>query len=196
MENNKKSIWVQALNHGIVFGLIMVVLNLIVYFFDLVTMSLFAGLILWVFNLIIYFIIILILSKSYRNNVFNGYINYGKALSYGLVIGLYASVIYMIYNYIFLTLIDPDYLKNTMDTMAAMTEEYMINAGLSDEIIEKSMEGFSSRELPSPIVSSIWSIPSNMVLVLISTLFSSIFAKKKSDPFTSAMADVDESEEN
>ncbi|HBX51637.1 MAG: hypothetical protein A2W98_02290 [Bacteroidetes bacterium GWF2_33_38] len=196
MNTNKESIWYQAANSGLILGLILVIISVIIYVFDLVTMSLFAGFYIGVINLILYFIIIFVLSKNYRNKILGGYITYGNSLKFGILIGVFASLISALYQIIFNTIIDPDYQKITMEKIAAMTEEYMLSAGLSEEMVEQQMAAFDAREIPTPINAALMSIPGTIIFTFIVSLLTSIFVKKKNNnAFADAMTEVNDSTE-
>lgn len=196
MNVNKDSIWYHAANHGLIFGLINIVLAVIIYVFDLVTINLFAGFFIGIFNLVLFFIVIFMLTKSYRTKI-GGYISYGKALQYGLLIGVFASLIGALYQLIFNTLIDPDYQKIMMEKIGSMVEEKMIASGLSEEMIEQQMAAFDSTEIPSPVNTALKTIPGTIIFTFIVSLITSIFVKKKNEnAFAEAMNDIKETPEN
>jgi hypothetical protein len=83
------SIWKASLSSGLILGLIIVVYILIIYYLDLM-FNVYQGYILYLIQILSLFILI----KTYRENYKNGFLTYGQAVSSGIVISLYAAIIY------------------------------------------------------------------------------------------------------
>jgi hypothetical protein len=108
-------------------------------------------------------------------------------------VGFFSSVIVAFYTLIFNFLIDPDYQKNTMDKIAYMTEEFMTNSGLSEEMIETQMQQFRNQPIPSPVSSAFMVIPGSLIMFTIISLITSIFVKKKGDIFQNDNKEIQDS---
>jgi hypothetical protein len=116
--------------------------------------------------------------RAYRIEYLNGYMNYGQSFKMGFVILVIAGLITLVYTYVYIQFINPDYFRD----MAIVTEEKMIQRGMSDNQIEIAMEA-SSR---------VRNIKWTMIIGLLGVLFSgaiislvvSAFMKKESnEPF-------------
>ncbi len=193
---NKNLIWRNAMNHGLYLGLILIVIDVIVYFFDLMTLSLFSSAIIGAISFLLYFVLILFMTKSYRNNFLGGYISYGNALLYGILVGAFAAIIHAVYSFIFNAFIDPEYMKNMMDKIAMMTEEYMVKHSVPQDVIDQQMNKFQTRELPSPLMAALQSIPSSIIFTAIISLLTSIFVKKKQEFTPEPTSEEPTNEEN
>jgi uncharacterized protein YebE (UPF0316 family) len=192
MEKNKKSIWQDALKPGLILSLIFVIFSVIVYVFNLATINLFAGILTGLISLLLFVISMFLLIKAYRNEKLNGFISYGKALGFGIIIGLYASFVLTGYTYVFNNIIDKDYEKNVSVKMQQLTEEYMISKGVPDEMIEDQMAKIGEQAQKSPIKKLIYGFLGTFILSFIAALIAGAIAKKNQDPYLSAMQEVEE----
>ena len=101
MAETKSSLLKNAINGGLLLGLISIVFSVILYVLDIVPVGITKGLVMLVISLLIYFFVIFYTSKSYRNNVLGGYISFGQAFIFGLLVAIFAAILTAIYNYIF-----------------------------------------------------------------------------------------------
>jgi len=177
------SIWKDAVTPSIIFALISIIVSLVVYFFDLATKSLFAGLYIILFSTIINFILLLFLTKKYRNDILGGFIKYGKALLFGLIIGIYSSILVASYNYVFSTVIDTEYQKHTNEKAQVMTANYMLEKGIPESKVNEIVDKMKEKELPSPIKTSLISIPATIFFVFIISLITSAIVKREQEIF-------------
>ena len=124
---NKQNVWKNALNWGIIVGIVLIIYGVIMYF---------LGLSLEKWNNWVSYILliagIVYATIQYRDNVLGGSITYAQALGFGVLISLFASVMSAIYSYVFLTFIDTDFIGKVME----MAQEQMLNKGLTEEQIE------------------------------------------------------------
>ena len=196
MEEKSNSIWKDAIKPSLILSLISIIISVIIYVFDLVTISLFSGLFIWVIAFVIYVVVLAYLMKAYRNENFGGFIRYGKAFTFGLVITLISSVILSGYYIIFNTVIDPEYEKNITIKMQEKTEEYMISKGLPDEAIEdameKSQEKMKKQQERGILIKTGFSFLGSIIILVLTSLIAAAFAKKNKDPYQSAMQDIEE----
>lgn len=181
MEEKSTSKTKAILINGIILGLALTVFSVLLYIFNLNMKSYMD----W-FNYLIILGVVIYATKTYRDNNLNGSMTYGQALGLGTLILLIGVFIYSIYNYIFLTVIDPDFL----DKVLAIAEESLLDKGLSDDQIEMSMS--ISRKMATPVISSISGFVGKSIFGFILLLISSAFLKKEGDPYQEAMQDIDE----
>ncbi len=168
---NKVSVWKANLNAGIILALLGMVWTLILWFLDQTSnnklgMVFFAILIIGLFLGI----------KSYRDKYRNGFITYGQSLGAGVIIMLYYSIFTAIFTYILYKFIDP----NLLDKMLALTEEKLLEKGLTEGMIEQSMQ--IQKKIMTPLIISLSGILSNVFFGAILSLIISLFTKREGNP--------------
>lgn len=168
MEEQKSSLFKNALNWGVIMGIVLVIYSLIMWFIGL-SLEKWTN---WLSYLFV--VVILILATiNYRDKVLGGFMSYGQALGFGILVILIGVVISSIYNYIFMTFIDPEIINK----MLAMQEEEFLKSGLTDDQIDRTME--MTKKFMTPLVISIMVIPVSVFFGFIITLITSIFLKKE-----------------
>jgi len=195
MEDKKNDFFKHALNYGVILGLILIIFQVIVYIFNIITLSLWAGTIIGAVNLILLIICISVFIKSYRNNVLGGFIKYGRALWFGTVIALSGAILVAIYSFVFNSYIDPDYLENTAKAMQQKTTEYMESMGVPQSEIDKAADRMGGQMQTSPLKGALWSIPGTAILGFIISLIAAAVLKKKKGALAME-AEAAETEEN
>ncbi len=177
------SIWKESLTPSIIFALVSIIISLVVYFFDLATKSLFAGIYILLFSLIINFVLLLLLTKKYRDDILGGFISYGKALLFCLVIGIYSSIFVAAYNYTFSTVIDSEYQKHTNEKVQVLTANYMLEKGTPETQVNEIVDKMKKKALPSPIKASLLSIPGTIIFTFLISLITSAIVKREEEIF-------------
>jgi uncharacterized membrane protein (DUF485 family) len=148
MEEKSASIWKSALTYGSYLGLISIALSVIIWAGGLMeSMGLFGSAIIGLLSFVITFLLLLFFTKAYRNKELNGIISFKQAFQFAMLVILFSVIISTIYNYIFHTLIDPEYMKNLMAVMQQKTMDYMEKVGAPESQIDKTLEKFS--EIPT-----------------------------------------------
>jgi len=180
MEKNN-SFFKAAVTNGVILGLALIVYSVLMYILGLNLKS-FAG---WLSYLVI-ILILVYTTKAYREKYMNNVMTYGQALGFGMLIITVGSLIYIIYNYIFITIIDPGYL----DKVLAVAEEKMLERGMPDEQVEMALS--MQKKMMNPIMTSVWGFVGSVFFGFIITLITSIFLKKEGDSFESTMQNVEE----
>ncbi len=61
--------------------------------------------------------------KSYRDKVNNGNVSFGKAFTIGILISLFAGLGFGIVDYIYTTVINPDFMEQYIETMRSQGHE-------------------------------------------------------------------------
>jgi hypothetical protein len=135
------------------------------------------------FNLLLSVGIIYWFTKSYRDGVLDGYINYGHAFLYGFAAVILSTFITIIYTYIFNKFIDPEYTTRVLKTSATWTEEYMRSKGVPETQISDIIDKMMAKAKPSAIKTAITGLIGGAIMGAIVSLISSAFAKKVQDPF-------------
>ncbi|MBI5219686.1 MAG: DUF4199 domain-containing protein [Bacteroidia bacterium] len=124
-------------------------------------------------------------TKYFRDKMNHGSITYGKALGSGVLISLFSAIILAFYTFLFFKIIDPGALGKIYDLME---QQMMKQPNLTDQQIEMSIE--MAKKFTTPVTISIGIIFSFTLLGFVFSLITSIFLKKKTNPFDEAMKDV------
>ena len=180
---NKVSPWKANLNAGIILGLIGIIWTLVLWFLDQTT-NRSLGWIFWIVLIIGLFLGI----KSYRDKYLNGFITYGQSLGAGVIIMLYYSLITAVFTYLLYKFIDP----NLTDKLLAITEEQLVERGMTEGMIEQSMQ--IQKKIMTPLVMSVSSIFAGVFIGTILSLIISLFTKREGNPLIDEA--IAEEEEN
>lgn len=173
METNQTSKTKFALNYGAMVGLIVMALTLITYVFEMYEAS-------WMTYLSYVVLIagIYISTKKFRDEAQGGFITYGKALGFGVLIALFSAIILAFINYIYLGFIDDSFLQYSIDKM----EQGFYEAGtMSDEDIENALS--ISSKFVSPGFISISTLFFFTFVGFIISLITSAFLKNEKNEF-------------
>ncbi len=167
MEKNT-NIWKNAMNWGIILGIVLSIYSLIIYFLG-ATLENWAAYPSYLIMIggIVYATI------QYRDNMLDGSITYGKALGFGTLVMLFAGIILAVYSYILYEFIDTDLVTRILEK----AEEEMVNKGLPDDQIEMAIQMQS--KFMKPWLISLMSIFGSVFAGFIISLFTSIFLKKE-----------------
>lgn len=178
---DKSTFWKNSLKHGLIVGLAMVVYGILLYILEL-NLNTALGYV----NYAILIAGFILGTKAFRDNELNGTISYGRAFGYSVVILTVATVIYIIYSYLMMTVIDPDIINK----MQALGEEKMLERGMTDEQIEMAQQ--MNSKIMGPGLMSIIGFFGMMFIGTILALITSAFVKKEGDPYNAAMEDINE----
>ena len=111
--------------------------------------------------------------KDYRDKDNGGFIQYGKALSTGVLIAIFTGIIYAVFIFIFVSFIDPQFIQNILDT----ARQSMVEKGTaSDEQIEMAMK--YTKMFTTPPMIALFSILGYAFMGLIISLIESAILKK------------------
>jgi hypothetical protein len=183
MENKTSIFWNSVLLNGVILGIIGIIIQLLLWMFDYIPVGISGGLISLAVSLLIYVTLLFIFTKNYRDKSMGGILPYGKAFVYGLAVFVAAAVIGAIYNYIFLSFIDPEYQAKVVERSVAWTQNFMASKGIPEATISESIDKIREKALPSPLMASLKTLPFSVIMGAIVSLISSAFAKKEEKPF-------------
>ncbi|MDR1405950.1 MAG: DUF4199 domain-containing protein [Prevotellaceae bacterium] len=169
----KNSFIQNAATHGLIIGLALVVLSLLdwalgfygqKFAFSLLTWAaIIAGLI-WA-------------ATAYRRQT-GGFISYGQAFGYSLTVAAVYAVITAIFGVLLTQVIDPHY----METVLALAEESLLDAGMPSSQVDMAME--VSSKFSHPAINFISSILSTLfVSAIIALVTSAIVKRVNPNPF-------------
>ncbi|HKJ42375.1 MAG TPA: DUF4199 domain-containing protein [Sunxiuqinia sp.] len=176
----KSTFWKSAMTYGIYLAVAIILYNVILY-----VMGQNLNQTLGLFSYVIMGAGIYFCQYYYRNRELDGYIDYSKALGFGVAIMLFAGILNALYTVILLK-IDP----SILDQIRAMQEEALMKQGMSDDQIE--MAGEMMSKFQNPIIIVISSLFTFAFIGFIISLITSIFVKKKQDEdaFDEAMEEI------
>lgn len=124
-----------GLKYGLILGLISILFTVVMYATGLLTNQM-AGMIQGVFSLIVSFAVLFFAIKHHRDAKQEGYIVLSKAIGVGIITAIISALITSIFSYLLFTVIDP----GLMEEIMLMTEERLVNQGMSEDMIEQTME--------------------------------------------------------
>jgi hypothetical protein len=162
-----------AMTYGAIIGLSLVVYYVLLYLADL-TFNKALGLV----QYIVLGVGLYLGTKAYRDKALGGYIKYGRALVFGLIISVFVGIIVVFFNFIMMRYIDPGLVDKNMAIMEeTFQNSRLIPADQLDEMLDKARESMTS----------VWSIPSGVIVFslvgFIFSLVTSAFLKKDPNPF-------------
>jgi hypothetical protein len=174
MEENKNDILRHSATYGAIIGFALIIYSIFLYIGNL---SLSKGL-----GYVSYIIIIAGLYigiKKFRDNEPAGAIKYSRALGVGVLICVFLGFIGAVFAYFQFRFIDPE----LVNKMIEMTEEKLLEKGLSDDMVEMQIEVIKKMLTPG-----IMAISGFISYIFMGTVFSLIIAailKKEPNPFES-----------
>lgn len=139
MEKKNPSILVNALTWGVIIGLVSIVYSVILYMFDQTFNRAlgYAGIIIMIVGLVL-------AMKSYRNNVLDGVLPFGKAFGFGVLIVVISALLGSIYTYLLYTVIDPGLQEKMLEFAAdKMLESGRVPEAQLDQALEFSKKFMS-----------------------------------------------------
>ncbi len=155
MEDQKRaSVWKPAFQYGVLAGIILIVIAIVYYVAGQQQH--------WSSGIISYLALLVVIVyglKIYRDELLEGYIKYGRALGFGVLVSLIAGIISGLYTFAFFKYINPE----IMQELIIETEQ---------SILEKT-PGISERELETAMSFTKFFI--NPYFFFVSSLFSTTF---------------------
>lgn len=171
MEEHKKSMASHASKYGSMLGAILVAFSLLLYI-----LSVKPGNPVSMIDYLFFIGILFIGIKSYRD-VKGGYIKYGNALAMGVLISLFASIIFAFYTYIYFKFLDP----GAVDKIFAMMQEKWAEQGIDEDKTVQMVE--MMRKFMGPVFMALSAIINTVFRGVILSLILSIFLKKQDKSF-------------
>lgn len=172
MENqvNSKNI---IINYGLILGGISIIMNLIMY----ATNNHLAPH--WSISLIgfIALIALIVLGVKKFKESNNNYLTFGQALKVGVGIAIVSALLVSIYNYVFMTVIEPTY----MDQVMELQSQTLIEQGYTDDQIEATQE--MGKKLSGPFITSAFTIIGAAFLGFVISAITGAIMKKTEDQY-------------
>ncbi|MGO3182113.1 MAG: DUF4199 domain-containing protein [Aequorivita sp.] len=170
MDTQRASIKKIALNYGVLLALLSIVLQVISYVLDV---HIDRPWWLTVVQLLISVSVIVVGLKAFKTSN-AGFLTLGQALKTGVAISLIAGIIAVVFNFIFINYIDPDFIAKALEfSRVQMIEQ---NPNMSQEQIDNAME--ISSKFMSPGVMSAFAVISTLFFGFIISLISGLIMRK------------------
>jgi hypothetical protein len=170
MEKKNTSVLVNALTWGVIIGLVSIVYSVILYMFDLsFNRALrYAGLIILIAGLALAL-------KSYRDNVLDGILPFGKAFGLGVLIVVVSGLLGAVFTYLLYTVIDP----GLQEKLLEFTADKMLESGRVPEAqLDQALE--FTKKFISPVFLTISGfIGSCLIGTIVALIMAAIFKKEE-----------------
>lgn len=169
MENQKASIKKIALYYGVIWGIISIALSVIAY---VTNNHIDRPMWLTIIGLAIMVVIIVYGLKAYKHEN-QGFLSISEALKVGLAVSLIAAIIGTLYNLLFVSVIEPEFINQTLE----YTRETMIteNPDMTEEQMEMTM-GITEKMM-TPLVMSAMGLIFTLFLGFFTSLFAGLIMK-------------------
>ena len=177
MENNQPSMSKSALNFGAKLGLVLMIISLVNYVFELYETSQTIGTLISILSTVILAGGIYVGTKSFRDTVGGGNISYGKALGYGTLVALFAGIITSAFAFVYLGFIDDSFIEYTL----TIQEDQMYERGMPEDQIEMSMKYTEMFMKPGAL--AIMGIIVNALIGFVISLITGAILKKEPKEF-------------
>lgn len=170
MEIQQASVKKIALNYGVLLALLSIALQVISFVLDA---HIDRPWWLSVLQMILSVGVIVMGLKAFRT-ANSGFLTIGQALKTGVAISLIAGIIAVIFNYIFMNYIDPDFIQKTLD----FSQEQMLinNPNMSQKEIDMAMN--MSAKFMSPLWMSAFALIGTLFFGFIISLIAGLIMKK------------------
>lgn len=138
-----ESIMPTVIRYGLIGGGILIVLQLVMTlsgFSDpanaMETGNMMTSIGVGLLSFIAYVVIQVIGVRHYKQNISSGFISFGKAFGIAILIAIIMAVIGSLFNYIYMTFINPGFLETVLDATRDMYEEM----GMGEDEIDQAMK--------------------------------------------------------
>jgi hypothetical protein len=161
-----------ASKHGVFLGLALIALQTLFYLADI---RLDSGL-----GYITYAVLIIGLFLSirhYRDLLNEGYINYGRAVGYGVLVALLAGIISSLFTFVLYQFIDP----NLIGKLLLESEEKLLESGMAEDQLDMAME--MNKKIITPGFLTLMGILGQTFMGLVFSLVLAVFLKKEGSSF-------------
>jgi hypothetical protein len=165
-----KQFWVHSLIYGLILSAVLILLQLLIYIFDIDMFSISFSLLYQLFTLILITWWMAYTSIKYRNKYLENKTNFLRCLIAGVIVGVLSTIILALYTYVFYAWFDPELAAKQTDQFVEMiSSNTSIPEEQKDEIIRAGIEGFDPAKMFSKTLISMGIM--NIALALIATLF-------------------------
>ncbi len=175
METQKASIKNIALTYGVLLALFSIIVSVITY---ITGNHLQPKWYVSVISLLVSVYVIVLAIKKYKTGN-EGFLSLGEAIKVGLAVSVISGILIAIYNYIFMTVIEPDMVNQIME----ISREEMIesNPNMPEEQMEMALN--MSQKFMQPWIMSTFAILGSLFTGFIISLISGLIMKQNRPDF-------------
>ncbi|HOY30910.1 MAG TPA: DUF4199 domain-containing protein [Bacteroidales bacterium] len=168
--NTTTELFKKALMVGLMIAGAMILVDMLLYVFDLTGMGMIANLLILIVTLAVYFGFYIWGGRKYRNELHGGYLSYGKAIMFCVAAAVVSSVVLVLYNYLFYNFFDPQRAANEVQLAINIISE---NDYIPDEKKEEIIQGMIEGSTPGKLVLSHFfnSLTVSVIIAVIAALF-------------------------
>lgn len=176
---NKVSPFKPALNNGIILGIVTILISAVIWIAGLIeSMGLMGSLYIMLFNLIVMVVLLIVFTKTYRDNFLERKITFGKAFVFAFLVIIVSTILTTIYNYIFNAFIDPEYVERIMRGIQDKTITMLENSGAGADAIDEVLIKFEEEGIPGAMKQAQQALIAGVIGGAIMALISSAIVKK------------------
>lgn len=170
METKKASVKKIAMNYGILLAIISIVLSVLAY---VTNNHIDRPWWLSVIGILVTVLVIVYALKAFKKDN-EGFMSLGEAIKVGLAISLISGIIVAIYNYIFATVIEPEYVTQVLD----FTREKMItdNPEMTEEQLKMAVD--MTGKFMTPVMMTAFAIIGSLFFGFIISLIAGLIMKQ------------------
>jgi hypothetical protein len=161
-----------TLLYALVMAVAQIVVNLISFFLGYQTDKISSGSWFTLVQIAVTILILILGIKAVRDEQEGTYMAYGKGVAAGFFIVLYSTIIGVIYSYIHMTYINP----NFPDYLVEASRAKWVAAGMSESAMENTEKGL--RWFTRPLIFSAFGAIYNLILGTVASLLIAIFLKR------------------
>lgn len=180
-----KPLFPTALNSGLIIAVVGIVIFIFEYVAGIMPVGIFKPFLIMMVSYLIILGILVFLFAKYRTAI-GGYITFGNAFLYLFIALACSAVITTIFNYIFTTYFDPNYMKHVMELQRDAMENYFAGK-LSEEQSAAAMAKFDEQAAnSSSIMQTVKVLIGGLIMGAIFALIIGAIMKKKPSLFDNA----------
>lgn len=164
---------------GLQFGIVLIVLNLLKFFFKLEGISVSLSLILWALGVLIYSGAIAWIMKNVRDKVFDGYLGFNQCVSYGVGMLFIAALASGFISFIYFQWVDPYFLGWRTVRLTEMVMQFYTDINAPQDIMDTITKLYEEQKVPSATEGVSGQFFSNVSLGFIVSLLAALILQKR-----------------
>lgn len=183
-----QSVLSNSMYYGLVFGIVLVAYNIVLTVTGLNITMMTGGFsmmaISLLLSLILYFGGVFVSQKQYRDKKLEGFISYGQAFTFGILVVIFASLLVAVYNFIYAQWINPDFGQEVYELSKQVTMDMLDRFNAPADAVDEAMAKIEENGASKPSDFAFSAITNGVIIGAIVSLLTSIFVKKNNDnPF-------------
>jgi len=174
----KNSLLSSALKTGLILGVVSIVMFILMYVADIKPVGIMMPIVIMLISLAISIIIIVVFLKKFKTSL-GGFISFRDAFLFSFIAFAVSAIIYQLFAYLFILVVDPEYYKNIMEAQKLWMENYLAGK-MPDDKIAESLDKIDEEAAKMGSVSQVLkgTLSSIIVGAIISLIVGAIMKKK------------------